>query len=147
MNDIMSLRYNVTSRVMHSCATRPRAFRNESWHYIVHYKICHSLIYTYYWYCCAFAECDDHCTVQCLSPDTCPPGGCLDPGYASITLTGTTQTACARMLNHNKPHSVGRRVTETHLVDNIDVLIELRCRNSGFRLVVTWNTSYFSRWR
>jgi hypothetical protein len=41
------------------------------------------------------AECDDHCVVPCTEPDTCPPGGCVDPGYASITLTGTTQTACA----------------------------------------------------
>lgn len=40
-------------------------------------------------------KCDDHCAVPCTAEYTCPPGGCVDPGYASITVPGSALTACA----------------------------------------------------
>jgi len=40
-------------------------------------------------------QCDNHCAVNCTAVDTCPPGGCADPGYGSMPLTGSTQTTCS----------------------------------------------------
>lgn len=40
--------------------------------------------------------CDANCAVPCTDAYTCPPGGCIDPGYGSMLLVSpSSQTTCS----------------------------------------------------